>query len=143
MKIYSTVHVVKGEDLNHHGTLFAARAAGWLVEAGLTAAACEHGKLDEVVMRNLQNMSFTKPVPNGTMLSFESRIVFAGNTSFTAAVRALNALNGEQYMEGYITFVTVESGMGGKKPHHIVLDETEDTEELRQREQAALLRRKQ
>ena len=44
MKIYETLHLVKGEDLNHHGTLFAARAAAWLVEAGFAAAACcPHG----------------------------------------------------------------------------------------------------
>ena len=32
-------HLVKGEDLNHHRTLFAGRGAEWLVEAGFIAAA--------------------------------------------------------------------------------------------------------
>ena len=72
MKVYETLHLVKGEDLNHHGTLFAARAAAWLVEAGFAAAACEHGDTDEIVLRNLQNMSFSKPVDKGTVVKFES-----------------------------------------------------------------------
>ena len=29
-----TNRFVKGEDLNHHGTLFAGRAAEWFVESG-------------------------------------------------------------------------------------------------------------
>lgn len=139
MKNYSTVHLVKSEDLNHHGTLFAARAAAWFVEAGLTPAVVEHGNMDEVVMRNIQNMSFVKPVLKGTMLTLESKIVAAGTTSLTTVVVGKNALSGEQYFEGYITYVTVNSGLGGKKPHGIVLDETEDEEELRQRETAAKL----
>jgi len=31
--------LVKSEDLNHHGTLFAGRSAEWFVEAGFIAAA--------------------------------------------------------------------------------------------------------
>ena len=39
IKTVTTRHFVVGEHLNHHGTLFAARAASWFVEAGLMAAA--------------------------------------------------------------------------------------------------------
>ena len=42
MKQYETSHLVKQEDLNHHGTLFAARAAAWFVEAAFVAAGCEY-----------------------------------------------------------------------------------------------------
>ena len=139
MKTYSTMHVVKSEDLNHHGTLFAARGAAWIVEAGLVAAALEHGNMDEVVMRNICNMAFTKPVEKGTMLNFESRIVKTGTTSITVYVQAVNAMTKEKYIESFIVYVTVASGMGGKKPHGIVLDETTDEEELLLRERAAAL----
>ena len=37
MKEYKISHLIKSEDLNHHGTLFAGRTAEWLVEA---AAGC-------------------------------------------------------------------------------------------------------
>ena len=141
MQTYTSTFVVKGEDLNHHGTLFGARAAAWFVEAGLIAVAKEHGKLDEIVMRNILDMSFRKPVENGTMLEFQARVVYAGNTSLVAGIVAKNAYTGERYIEGYITYVTVEFGMGGKKPHGITLDETSDEEELTQRTQAENLLR--
>ena len=35
MPIYKTYHLVKSEDLNHHGTLYAGRNAEWFVESGL------------------------------------------------------------------------------------------------------------
>lgn len=140
MKTYETLHLVKGEDLNHHGTLFAARAAAWLVEAGFAAAACEQGDTDEIVLRNLQNMSFSKPVKKGTVVKFESRVVYAGNTSLMVAVTAKDAMTGEQSIEGFITFVTIDKNNGKKKPHSVILDETCREEERKQREKALQLR---
>ncbi len=140
MKEYETLHLVKGEDLNHHGTLFAARAAAWLIEAGFTTVACEHGNTNEIVLRNLHNMSFSKPVQKGTVVKFVSRVVYAGSTSLMVSVRAKDAMSGEVAVEAYITFVTIEEGSGRKLVHKIVLDETEDAEELRQRQEALRLR---
>ena len=37
-QIYHYDRLVKSEDLNHHGTLFAGRSAEWFVEAGFIAA---------------------------------------------------------------------------------------------------------
>ena len=109
--------------MNLHGTLFAARAAAWLVEAGFAAAACEHGDTDEIVLQNLQNMSFSKPVKKGTVVRFESRVVYAGSTSLTVAVQAKDAITGEQAIEGFITFVTIDKETGKKKQHSVMLDE--------------------
>ena len=140
MKEYETLHLVKGEDLNHHGTLFAARAAAWLIEAGFTTVACEHGNTNEIVLRNLHNMSFSKPVQKGTVVKFVSRVVYAGSTSLMVSVLAKDAMSGEVAVEAYVTFVTIEDGSGRKLVHKIVLDETEDAEELRQRQEALRLR---
>ena len=41
-------HLVRPEDLNHHGTLFAGQTAKWLVEAGVIAAARLTGKAEDV-----------------------------------------------------------------------------------------------
>ena len=140
MKEYETLHLVKGEDLNHHGTLFAARAAAWLVEAGFAAAACEHGDSDEVVLRNLQNMSFSRPVKKGSVVRFTSRVVYAGATSLMVAITAKDAMTGEQAIEGYITFVTVDKNTGAKLTHGVVLDDAADEEEQRLRQMAVQLR---
>ena len=135
MKVYETLHLVKGEDLNHHGTLFAARAAAWLVEAGFAAAACEHGDTNEIVLRNLQNMSFSKPVKKGTVVRFESRVVYAGSTSLMVAVTAKDAMTEEQAIEGFITFVTIDKETGKKKQHSVMLDEVVPDEAAGEEEQ--------
>lgn len=140
MKKYETSHLVAGEDLNHHGTLFAARAAAWFVEAAFVAASCAYGK-NEMVCRNLHNMSFFRPVKPGTILKFTARVVLTGKTSFIVAVTAADALSGETAVEGMITFVTVDEATGKKVEHHIVLDEPADEEEIRQRRAAEELRR--
>lgn len=44
MRKYYTTHLVKSEDLNHHGTLFAARMASRFVEA-IRALARSLGKM--------------------------------------------------------------------------------------------------
>ena len=138
MKSYETLRLVTGEDLNHHGTLFAARAAGWFVEAAFGAAACAYGK-NEIVCRNLHDMSFQKPVRPGTVLKFSSRIVYAGKSSFIVDVSASDALSGEEAFGGMITFVTVDEQTGKKTEHHIVLDEASEEREKQRREAAKKL----
>ncbi|MDE6606563.1 MAG: acyl-CoA thioesterase [Lachnospiraceae bacterium] len=132
MKQYETLHLVAGEDLNHHGTLFAARAAGWFVEAAFTAAACAYGK-NEIVCRNLHGMSFKKPVQPGTVLKFLARVVYTGKSSFMVDVSAVDALSGEEAIEGMVTFVTVDGKTGKKTEHHITLDEPENEKEKERR----------
>lgn len=139
MKKYDTIHLVKSEDLNHHGTLFAARATAWLVEAGFATVACEHGNTDEIVMRGLESMSFHRPVAKGAVVCFEGRVVHAGNTSLMVCVRAYDAITKQTAIEGFITFVTIDAQTQGKKEHHITLDETEDMEELQLRQKGARL----
>ena len=141
MKKYGTSHLVAGADLNHHGTLFAVRAAAWFVEAAFVATSCTYGK-NEIVCLNIQNMSFKRPVKPGTILNFEARVVLAGKTSFIVAVSAADALSGEKAIEGMLTFVTVDEQTGKKVEHHIVLDEPEDEEEVQQREAAEQLKKK-
>lgn len=139
MKQYETLHLVKQEDLNHHGTLFAARAAAWVVESGFATAACEHGNTDDIVLRNLQNMSFFRPVKPGVVVKFTGRVVYAGSSSIMVAVTAENAVTGEPAIEAFITFVTIDKINGGKKPHNICLDENADEEEAKLRDKALAL----
>lgn len=141
MKKYGTSHLVAGADLNHHGTLFAARAAAWFVEAAFVAASCTYGK-NEIVCLNIQNMSFKRPVKPGTILNFEARVVLTGKTSFIVAVSASDAFSEEKVIEGMLTFVTVDEQTGKKVEHHIVLDEPEDEEETQQRLAAEAIKKK-
>jgi acyl-CoA hydrolase len=38
LREFPTFRLVKSEDLNHHGTLYAGRSAEWFVESGFIAA---------------------------------------------------------------------------------------------------------
>lgn len=134
MKKYETHHLVKGEDLNHHGTLFAARAAEWLIEAGFTTAACEHGNADEIVLRGMDKLSFSRPIQKGTVVRLVGQVVYAGSTSMVVAVAAQNAMTEETAVETFITFVTIDSDTGKKKKHNIILDAAENEKEACLRE---------
>ncbi len=69
MKVFKISHLVKSEDLNHHGTLFAGRTAEWLVEAGFVTAAAEHGRPQDVLCVNVHGFTFKRPVEKGDILT--------------------------------------------------------------------------
>lgn len=142
MKKYYTTHLVKSEDLNHHGTLFAARTASWFVEAAFACAACEHGNPNEIVCRNIHGMSFSSPVHCGDIVRFTARVVHTGNTSLMVHVDVVSELTGQKAVDGYLTFVTIDHDTGKKKTHNVVLDQAEDEHELDQRKAALALRAK-
>lgn len=128
MHIYNSIHLVKGEDLNHHGTLFAARTASWFVESAFSAAAAAHRNSSEIVCRNIHGMSFGIPVENGDVICFSSRVARVGRTSLTVHVSVRSELTGIQQVKGFITFVTVDNETGKAKAHGIVLDEPDEEE---------------
>lgn len=142
MKKYYTTHLVKSEDLNHHNTLFAARTASWFVESAFVCAACEHGDPREIVCRNVHGMSFSRPVKPGDIIKFTSQVVNVGTTSMMVHVSVSSELSGENAVDGYLTFVTIDHNTGKKKAHNIVLDELENEYEVNVRENAIKLREK-
>ena len=82
---YTTNRLVKGEDLNHHGTLYAGRTSEWFVEAGFVAAA-NLTDPENIVCLQIHNMMFSRPVHKGDVVCLESRIVYAGKTSLVANI---------------------------------------------------------
>ena len=80
-----TTRLVKSEDLNHHGTLFAGRTAEWFVESGFIAATSILNP-QSVVCLNIHGMFFTNPARSGDILKFSSAIVYTGRTSVTVYV---------------------------------------------------------
>ena len=117
---YAIHHLVKSEDLNHHGTLYAGRSAEWFVEAGFIAAASLLSP-DRIVCLKIHGMTFTCPVRPGSIVRYESRIVLAGRTSLVAHISA--TVLGECLSEGFITFVHVDE-YGRSCPHGIAITPT-------------------
>ncbi len=112
---YATYHLVKSEDLNHHGTLYAGRTAEWFVEAGFIAAA-SLTKPENIVCLKIHGLTFTRPVKRGEVPQFESRIVLTGRTRLVAyiVVRA----QGQVVVRGFITFIHVDLD-GNPIPHGV------------------------
>ena len=102
-----TMRLVKSEDLNHHGTLFAGRTAEWFVESGFIAAASLLNP-QNVVCLKIHGMFFTKPAKSGDILKFSSKIVFAGRTSITSYIHVENNGSEKPLVEGFITFIHVD-----------------------------------
>jgi acyl-CoA hydrolase len=114
--IYTT-RLVKSEDLNHHGTLFAGRTAEWFVESGFISAAA---LLDpkSVVCLKIHGMYFSKPVQPGQILKFTSKVVYAGKSSLVAYVEVVQEKTKDAYVSGFITFIHVDENTKSA-PHHI------------------------
>lgn len=125
---FSTYHLVKSEDLNHHGTLFAGRSAEWFVEAGFIAAA-ERTHPENIVCLKIHGMRFNRPVQHGEVIRFESKIVFAGRTSLITNIKMKGKEDLDQIVEGFITFIHVD--LEGKPiPHGITLNPETEEERL-------------
>jgi acyl-CoA hydrolase len=126
----NTYHLVKSEDLNHHGTLYAGRGAEWFVEAGFIAAACLT-KPENVLCLNIHGMVFKSPVRKGEVVRFEGKIINTGNSRLVSFVQALRGE--ETILRGFITFIHVDV-QGKPKPHHIKIEPVTEQDKALQAE---------
>lgn len=122
--IYTSMHLVKGEDLNHHGTLFAGRTAEWFVESGFISAASAT-KPENIVCLKIHGMTFTRPIKKGELVTFKSRIVKVGKSKLVSLIEA--STNDSVVVRGFISFVHVDLD-GNPIPHGLVLEPTTDEE---------------
>jgi len=114
------MRLVKGEDLNHHGTLFAGRTAEWFVESGFIAATAN---LDpkSIVCLKIHGMYFTKPAKSGEVLKFSSKVVYTGKSSLTVYVHVEKSNDPNTFVEGFVTFIHVDE-QTKPSPHFIEID---------------------
>lgn len=126
---YVTMRLVKSEDLNHHGTLFAGRTAEWFVESGFIAAAA---LLDpsHVVCLKIHGMFFKKPARSGDVLRFSSKVVFTGRTSLSVYIHVEKNNDDDTFVDGFVTFIHVDNNTR-PAPHNIEINpETDEDKAL-------------
>ncbi|AIF54251.1 acyl-CoA thioesterase [Pelosinus sp. UFO1] len=123
LKKFITHHLVKGKDLNHHGTLFAGRGAEWFVEAGFVAASAMTAP-ENTVCLNIHGLVFTRPVPKGSIVRYESKVAYAGRSSMVVYVKVLMAKDDDFVLDGFMTFIHVDEN-GKSTPHNLVVNPTE------------------
>jgi acyl-CoA hydrolase len=131
---FTTQHLVKSEDLNHHGTLYAGRTAEWFVESGFIAAATLT-KPEKIVCLKIHGMTFTRPVRSGELVAFYSKIVCVGKSRLVSYIKVL--ASGQKVVEGFITFVHVD--LEGKPIPHGLTIEPVTPEDIELQEQAGHL----
>ena len=138
-KAATTMRLVKSEDLNHHGTLFAGRTAEWFVESGFIAAA---GIVDpkNVVCLQIHGMYFTKPARPGQVLKFTSKIVLSGRSSLVAHIEVTRAGSVEEpFVNGFITFIHVDENTRPSAHNIEIVPKTE--EDIKLHEMAKTLKK--
>lgn len=118
MREFITTRLVKSEDLNHHGTLFAGRMSEWFVEGCFIAAATTHGNPEEIVCIKLHGLKFGRPAKKGQIIKLTTKVVLTGNTSITVYGKVTGLDDNDISVDGYITFVCVDE-MGKKRVHGI------------------------
>jgi acyl-CoA hydrolase len=123
-----TMRLIKSEDLNHHGTLFAGRTAEWFIESGFIAATA---LLDprSVVCLKVHGMYFTSPAKPGEVLKFESKIVHTGKSSLVAYIRVCKSNCIKTLVEGFVTFIHVDEETR-PLPHNIVTEPLNEADRL-------------
>jgi acyl-CoA hydrolase len=69
-------------------------------------------------------MLFKKPIGNGHVVRFESRVVFAGKTRLVSYVKVLENSDEDFLLDGFISFIHVDL-KGKPVPHGIVIEATD------------------
>lgn len=136
MRRYRSYHMIKSENLNHHGNLYAGQGIEWMVETSFIAIGCEYDDPQGILYKNTQKFDFYHSVYPGDIVYYEGTIVRAGRASVTMRVGLYDAKTGTLNAEGFTTFVIVNPETNKPVPHGIVLDEPADEEEKKWREEA-------
>ncbi|MEG6584346.1 acyl-CoA thioesterase [Dendrosporobacter sp. 1207_IL3150] len=135
VQTYVIHHLVKSADLNHHGTLYAGRGAEWVVEAGFVAAS-SLTTTESTVCLNIHGMLFTRPVKRGSLLRYESKVVYAGRTSLVSYVKVSLGHTNEFVVDGFLTFIHVDEN-GKASPHGLTIEaKTPEDIELQEKARA-------
>jgi acyl-CoA hydrolase len=134
-----SVRLVKSEDLNHHGTLFAGRTAEWFVESGFIAVGTQLNPKN-VVCLQIHGMRFLKPVKAGSIVTFTSKIVLAGKSSLVAHISVSTNNDVMPLVHGFVTFIYVNEETI-PSPHHLIITPKTDEDKVLY-EEALLLKKK-
>jgi acyl-CoA hydrolase len=130
MKTHKMYRLIKSEDLNHHGTLFAGRMAEWFVEGSFIAAASTYGNPNNIVCLKLHGLKFGTPANRGDIIILETTVVSVGNTSMTVYGKVTRNDDPTLMVDGFTTFVCVDED-GKKMPHNLPKPEPSNEEEIK------------
>ncbi len=136
----TTVHLVKGEDLNHHQTLYGGRCVEWCVHlAYLTAENC-FDMPTPVVFMSIRSLSMRAPARLGEMIELTGRVDYVGESTIGIRVdgQKLQPRDDQKpVVTGTFLFCTVDEE-GRAVPHGLsqISDQSSSSARWRAAEQA-------
>ena len=101
-------HIIRPEDLNHHGTMFAAQLSKWMIEGALIAACRLVGKPEDVVCVQVDKLTFRKPLRNGDLIGIKSKVAYLGSSSITIYTEVGRRHDADPVVTNLAIFVTVD-----------------------------------
>ena len=115
-----TTRLVKCEDLNHHGSLFAGRTAEWFVESGFIAVA-NYLEIDRLVCVKMHGIQFNKDINAGDIITFNSKVVYTKDENIFVYITAEGQNTKDSKLDGFISFVYVDENTNPIQ-HNIKID---------------------
>ncbi|KYC44471.1 MAG: hypothetical protein APG10_01687 [Candidatus Methanofastidiosum methylothiophilum] len=102
----------------------------WFVEGAFIEASRVYGDPSKIVCIKVHGMKFIRPGNNGDILQIDSVLAHVGKTSLTIYTKIFKRVSGEQIVDGFVTFVTVDEN-GKSMPHGINYQKPADGEKLK------------
>ena len=130
--------LIKPEDMNHHGSLYAGRLVEWFIEATYICAARSADLPGTMVCLKIHDLVYKMPFRGGDILTLEARAARAGKSSLTIYGKAFSGDGGRTRAEGYVTFVCVDE-RNRPVAHGLSLPPARDAEDKAVRKRAANL----
>ena len=122
-QVINTTHLVKGEDLNHHQTLYAGRCVEWCVQmAYITAENC-FDLPRPVVFMSIRSLSMRSPAFLGEIIQLTGRVDYIGESTIGVRVDARKLqpkVDQKAVATGTFLFCTVDKE-GKAIPHGLPL----------------------
>lgn len=103
--------------------------SGFIAAASLTRPEC-------IVCLKVHELTFTRPVQKGEVITFESKVVYAGRSRLVVFV-VVHTRTGD-VLRGFITFVHVDA-QGRSMPHGLVIAANSSEEYQLQEEAQAIM----
>lgn len=88
-RVITNTHLVKGEDLNHHKTLYAGRCVEWCVQAGYIAAENCFDKPRPLVFMSIRSLAMRSPAQLGDLIQITGRVDYVGDSTIGIRVDAV------------------------------------------------------
>lgn len=115
----TTTHLVIGEDLNHHATLYGGRCVEWCVQMAFIAASNCFDSTRSVVFMSIRSLSMRSPAKLGDIIQLTGRIDYVGESTIGVRVDAKKMLPRDKQKSvatGTFLFCTVDEE-GRAVPH--------------------------